>query len=90
MALSVTLEGPCDNVMKVQLTASVRGQLLSPSMGSVPQLVAKGDVKAEDAVCKEVKVSIAVTGVPGALCEGWDVGIVSCLVKVHQKVASQF
>jgi hypothetical protein len=58
MVLSVTLEGPCDNVMKVQVTASVRGQLLSPSMGAVQQLVATGDVKAEDATCKEIKVGV--------------------------------
>lgn len=57
MVLAVTLEGPCDKVMQVQFTASVRGQLLSPTMGSVPQMVAKGDLKAEDATCKEIKVS---------------------------------
>jgi hypothetical protein len=57
MVLAVTLEGPCDKVMQVQFTASVRGQLLSPAMGNVPQMVAKGDVKAEDATCKEIKVS---------------------------------
>ena len=56
MVLAVTMEGACDNVNKVQLTASVRAVLLSPSMGSVPQMVAKGDVKAEEAGCKEVKV----------------------------------
>jgi hypothetical protein len=55
--------------MEVQLTASVRGQLLSPAMGSVPQMVAKGDVKAEDATCKEIKVRwligfVLVSGVP--------------------------
>lgn len=57
LVLAVTLEGACDSVMKVQLTASVKAQLLSPSMSpSVAQMVAKGELKPEDATCKEIQV----------------------------------
>lgn len=59
MVMSVTMEGPCDRVQQVALAASVRAQLLSPAMGSVPQMVAKGDVKpADEATCKAVQVGV--------------------------------
>lgn len=69
LVLAVTMEGPCDKVKQVELAASVRGKegLLNPSLGTVPQMVAKGDIKpAEEATCKPVQVG----GGVGRHCSG--------------------